>query len=195
MPSTTMKPTAMNATRRLAALPRLGAIAAALILAGCSVTPTLVSQDEVKNRISADTAQMYADQAPIDAPVSLDEALARALKPHLAALEGHYGVHRRLKEIGTAQMFVPRGHVCINAGCLGGHAEFRVGEVVLADLGSDREFGKSAGYFGYGEMPDYKAKAGMGRIILPCGHGILLVFLPPLHTVHSFFCGDRKSVV
>ena len=61
MTSTTMKPTAMNATRRLAALPRLGAIAAALILAGCSVTPTLVSQDEVKNRISADTAQMYAE--------------------------------------------------------------------------------------------------------------------------------------
>ena len=43
MTSTTMKPTAMNATRRLAALPRLGAIAAALTLAGCAVTPTLVS--------------------------------------------------------------------------------------------------------------------------------------------------------
>ena len=96
MTSTTMKPTAMNATRRLAALPRLGAIAAALILAGCSVTPTLVSQDEVKNRISADTAQMYADQAPIDAPVSLDEALARALK---------YNLDYRLKKMESALAF------------------------------------------------------------------------------------------
>ena len=86
----------MNATRRLAALPRLGAIAAALILAGCSVTPTLVSQDEVKNRISADTAQMYADQAPIDAPVSLDEALARALK---------YNLDYRLKKMESALAF------------------------------------------------------------------------------------------
>ena len=96
MTSTTMKPTAMNATRRLAALPRLGAIAAALILAGCSVTPTLVSQDEVKNRISADTAQMYADQAPIDAPVSLDEAVARALK---------YNLDYRLKKMESALAF------------------------------------------------------------------------------------------
>ncbi|WP_374502511.1 TolC family protein [Zoogloea sp.] len=96
MTSTTMKPTAMNATRRLAALPRLGAIAAALTLAGCAVTPTLVSQDEVKNRISADAAQMYADQAPIDAPVSLDEAIARSLK---------YNLDYRLKKMESALAF------------------------------------------------------------------------------------------
>ena len=68
MTSTTMNPTqaTMNAARpsprRIKALPALGAIAAALLLAGCAVTPKLVTEDEVKNRVAADAARQI--QAP-----------------------------------------------------------------------------------------------------------------------------------
>ena len=51
-------------------LPRtLVAVAVAAVMAGCSVTPKAVTADEVRERVKADTARMYADQAPINAPI------------------------------------------------------------------------------------------------------------------------------
>ena len=48
-----------------------GVAAAAVMLAGCMITPTLVTPDEVRNRVQEDSAKMYAGQAPISGPVTL----------------------------------------------------------------------------------------------------------------------------
>lgn len=64
-----------------------------LLLAGCSVSPQLATQDEVSERVASDTAQMFKDQVVISAPISLDEALARALK---------YNLDFRLKKMESA---------------------------------------------------------------------------------------------
>ena len=64
-----------------------------LVLAGCSVSPQLATQDEVRDRVAADTAQMFEDQEVINGPVTLDEALARALK---------YNLDFRLKNMESA---------------------------------------------------------------------------------------------
>lgn len=75
-------------------LPRtLVAVAVAAVMAGCSVTPKAVTADEVRERVKADTARMYADQAPINAPITMEEAVARALK---------YNLDYRLKKMESA---------------------------------------------------------------------------------------------
>ena len=70
-----------------------GVAAAAVMLAGCMITPTLVTPDEVRNRVQEDSAKMYAGQAPISGPVTLEEAIARALK---------YNLDYRLKKMESA---------------------------------------------------------------------------------------------
>jgi outer membrane protein TolC len=84
-----------NNTRqpRPAALPRLAILATALILAGCTITPKLATQEEVRERVKSDTERMYVSQAPISAPVSLEEAIARTLK---------YNLDYRLKKMESA---------------------------------------------------------------------------------------------
>lgn len=75
-------------------LPRtLVALAAAAVLAGCTVAPKATTADEVRDRVKADTARMYVDQAPISAPISMEEAVARALK---------YNLDYRLKKMESA---------------------------------------------------------------------------------------------
>lgn len=64
-------------------LPELAILAAALVLAGCTITPKLATQEEVRERVKSDTDRMYVNQAPISAPVSLEEAIARTLKYNL----------------------------------------------------------------------------------------------------------------
>jgi outer membrane protein TolC len=64
-----------------------------LVLGGCSVSPQLATQDEVRDRVAADTAQMFENQVAISAPITLDEALARALK---------YNLDYRLKNMESA---------------------------------------------------------------------------------------------
>lgn len=76
-----------------AALPRLALLTAALVLAGCTVTPKLASQDEVRDRVKADTDRMYLNQTPISGPVTLEEAIARTLK---------YNLDYRLKKMESA---------------------------------------------------------------------------------------------
>ena len=75
-------------------LPRsLVALAVTAVMAGCSVTPKAVTADEVRDRVKSDTAKMYVDQAPINAPIAMEEAVARALK---------YNLDYRLKKMESA---------------------------------------------------------------------------------------------
>ena len=71
----------------------LALLTAALVLAGCTVTPKLATQDEVRNRVKSDTDSMYLNQTPITGPVGLDEAIARTLK---------YNLDYRLKKLESA---------------------------------------------------------------------------------------------
>ena len=74
-------------------LPKLTILVAALILAGCTITPKLATQEEVRERVKSDTDRMYVNQSPISAPVSLEEAIARTLK---------YNLDYRLKKMESA---------------------------------------------------------------------------------------------
>ncbi|MBE0587847.1 MAG: TolC family protein, partial [Hydrogenophaga sp.] len=75
-------------------LPRsLVMMAVVAVVAGCSVTPKTLTQDEVRDRVKSDTERMYTDQAPITAPISMEEAVARALK---------YNLDYRLKKMESA---------------------------------------------------------------------------------------------
>lgn len=71
----------------------LSAIGLAVVLAGCSVTPQPLTKEEVSTRAVADKGRMYKDQNPISGPVTLEEALARALK---------YNLDYRLKRMESA---------------------------------------------------------------------------------------------
>jgi len=68
-------------------------VAAAVILAGCSVTPKALTPDEVRDRVKQDSVEMYRAQEPITGPVSMEEAVARALK---------YNLDYRLKRMESA---------------------------------------------------------------------------------------------
>lgn len=75
-------------------LPRsLVVLACAAALAGCSITPKALTKEEVAERVKADTAKMYVEQAPIAAAVTMEEAVARSLK---------YNLDYRLKKMESA---------------------------------------------------------------------------------------------
>jgi len=61
---------------------RLGpavAVSALVVLAGCSsLTPSPLEDQAVRDRAAADRVKMYDHQEPIAAPITLDEAIARA---------------------------------------------------------------------------------------------------------------------
>lgn len=60
------------------------AIASTFLLAACSATkPHEYSEDETRQRIIRDQAQMYANQEPVTKPITFYEAAARALKYNL----------------------------------------------------------------------------------------------------------------
>ncbi|PBI94952.1 Outer membrane efflux protein [Variovorax boronicumulans] len=56
------------------------AAAAALMLAGCSMTPVQLTRDEIVVRVRHDQKQLYKDQAAVATPMTYSEVLARALK-------------------------------------------------------------------------------------------------------------------
>ncbi|MFW9269738.1 TolC family protein [Pseudomonas sp. NR3] len=61
-----------------------GWVAAMVIgLAGCSVAPKPLQQDEIHQRVAGDQLQLYADQEPIKGPLTFADALARSLKYNL----------------------------------------------------------------------------------------------------------------
>ncbi|WP_051242785.1 TolC family protein [Azohydromonas australica] len=65
--------------------PAWGALAsaAALLLAGCSVTPVKLTDQEVGQRVQNDQQRMYRDQVSVSGPIGFSEAVARALKFNL----------------------------------------------------------------------------------------------------------------
>lgn len=81
-------------TRAIGMLPRsLTVLAAAAVMAGCSVTPKALTPEEVQDRVKNDTARMYIEQEAIRAPISMEEAVARSLK---------YNLDYRLKKMESA---------------------------------------------------------------------------------------------
>ncbi len=74
--------------------PRQLALTAAMLVTGCStVTPKMATQEEVTERVKADTQDMYTGQIPITGPITLEEAIARTLK---------YNLDYRLKKMESA---------------------------------------------------------------------------------------------
>lgn len=71
----------------------LVASVAAIALAGCSVTPEPFTMDDHAQRARADAAALRTAQEPITGPVSLHEAIARAIK---------YNLDNRLKVMEAA---------------------------------------------------------------------------------------------
>lgn len=65
----------------------------ALSLGACSVTPEPLTSDEINQRIKTDRAVLFADQSPISGPITLPEAIARAVK---------YNLDHRLRLMETA---------------------------------------------------------------------------------------------
>jgi len=55
----------------------------ALLLCGCSITPEALTPDEVQQEAAADLNVMFQDQEPVSGPISLYEAIARAVKYNL----------------------------------------------------------------------------------------------------------------
>lgn len=52
-------------------------------LAGCVIRPQPLVPEEVARRVDSDRTAMFAGQEPVDGPISLSEAMARALKYNL----------------------------------------------------------------------------------------------------------------
>ncbi|KAF1004472.1 MAG: hypothetical protein GAK28_03994 [Luteibacter sp.] len=84
----------MSHLHALKPLPLVAAVAAAVFLAGCgAVKPRPLTHDEVATRVKNDQQAMYKDQEPVNGPITLSEAMARALK---------YNLDYRLKLMETA---------------------------------------------------------------------------------------------
>lgn len=119
---------------------RLSLIAAAvsLALAGCaSVKPQPLQTAEVLQRVQKDQVDLYASQEPITAPITFNDALARALK---------YNLDYRLKQMESAlasnladvsrydmlpKMLVSAGYVWRNNASGGTSVGIETGEVSL----------------------------------------------------------------
>ncbi|MFX1738473.1 TolC family protein [Paraburkholderia kururiensis] len=87
MPTPALAPAAnasCEARSKRAMRPTLIAISvAALWLSGCSIKPTPFTDAERAQSAQADRTAMFADQPPITGPVTLEEAMARAIRFNL----------------------------------------------------------------------------------------------------------------
>lgn len=61
----------------------LAAAIATVVLGGCAIHPRPITDDERKAAIQSDEQVMFGQQEPVSGPISLDEAMARALKYNL----------------------------------------------------------------------------------------------------------------
>ena len=61
----------------------LTVVLAVLLTGGCAVTPQTITPDEVQQMMTDDLRAMYLDQEPVTEPISLYEAIARAVKYNL----------------------------------------------------------------------------------------------------------------
>jgi outer membrane protein TolC len=55
----------------------------ALILTACTVTPTPLTEEQVRSRVADDQKALFADQEPVTQEITFHEAVARALKYNL----------------------------------------------------------------------------------------------------------------
>lgn len=85
--SPTLRPAAHH---RLAVLP---ALLLAVVATGCAVQPQALTADERQQAVTTSLQRMYAPQEPVQAPITLDEAMARALK---------YNLDHRVKQMEDA---------------------------------------------------------------------------------------------
>jgi len=83
----TMKTNAMSRAKNTSSARRPARLALSLlagaILAGCAVTPSQLSSQDLLQQAGVDRQSMFSGQEPISGPVSLDEAIARAVKYNL----------------------------------------------------------------------------------------------------------------
>jgi len=68
---------------RLPHLSLLALAVAALCLSGCGIKPTPFTDSELKQTAQADRTEMFSDQQPVTGPITLDEAMARAIRYNL----------------------------------------------------------------------------------------------------------------
>ncbi|MEZ5658250.1 MAG: TolC family protein [Burkholderiaceae bacterium] len=53
------------------------------VLGGCAVTPEPMTVDAIKARVAEDQRRMYADQTPINGPMSFSDVVARVMQNNL----------------------------------------------------------------------------------------------------------------
>lgn len=82
-----------NGAEKFNLSPKLVILLSALALSSCAIVPQKATQDEVRNRVKEDVANMYANQEPIQSPITLEQAVARTLK---------YNLDYRLKQMESA---------------------------------------------------------------------------------------------
>jgi len=68
-------------------------LGAALVLTGCSVTPEPLTLADHAERVNKDVSSLFADQEPVTGAITLEEAMARAIK---------YNLDHRLKVMENA---------------------------------------------------------------------------------------------
>ncbi|MBS1154979.1 MAG: transporter [Proteobacteria bacterium] len=61
----------------------IGALLAVLFVTGCAITPQPISVDARRSALPEERANLFLDQEPVNGPITLDEALARAIKYNL----------------------------------------------------------------------------------------------------------------
>ncbi|MBF0613114.1 MAG: TolC family protein, partial [Magnetococcales bacterium] len=71
----------MNSRVKFSLVPSL--LALSLMLAGCAVTPQPLEQQEVNHRAKSDRQILFASQEPLTGPLTLHQAMARAIKYNL----------------------------------------------------------------------------------------------------------------
>ncbi len=62
---------------------RVSILATTILLAACSVKPVVISEDEHQARVTADKAGLFSDQVALTEPLTLYQAMARAISYNL----------------------------------------------------------------------------------------------------------------
>lgn len=61
----------------------LAALLAVIYTAGCAATPRPLTDDQIRQRVDDDLTAMFADQEPVNGPIGIYEAMARAIRHNL----------------------------------------------------------------------------------------------------------------
>lgn len=69
--------------RRVGAFRAFLLLTAGLVVTACSVTPEPLTLEERRTQVEADRARLFSEQEPVTGPITLAEAMARAIKYNL----------------------------------------------------------------------------------------------------------------